>query len=79
MLTATAVARKRFTLTIFGMSVAVIPIDLIEINSIRHSPYYVFVVLCIVVIVVSLIKIAAWNANIECFRECFAVGYRAPA
>jgi hypothetical protein len=22
--------------------------------------------------------IAAWNENIECFREYFAVGYRAP-
>ena len=41
-------------------------------------PYYVFVALCIVVIVVSLIKIEASNENIECFRECFAVGYRAP-
>ena len=41
-------------------------------------PYYVFVALCIVVIVVSLIKIAASNENIECFREYFAVGYRAP-
>ena len=40
--------------------------------------YYVFVALCIVVIVVSLIKIAASNENIECFREYFAVGYRAP-
>ena len=30
------------------------------------------------VIVVSLIKIAASNENIECFREYFAVGYRAP-
>jgi hypothetical protein len=40
-----------------------IPID--------DSPYYVFVALCacIVVIVVSLIKIAASNENIECFRE----------
>ena len=45
---------------------------------IRDSPYYVFVALCIVVIVVSLIKIAASNENIECFREYFAVGYRAP-
>jgi hypothetical protein len=27
---------------------------------------------------VSLIKIAASNENIECFREYFAVGYRAP-
>ena len=42
------------------------------------SPYYVFVALCIVVIVVSLIKIAASNENIEYFREYFAVGYRAP-
>jgi hypothetical protein len=41
-------------------------------------PYYVFVALCIVVIVLSLIKIAASNENIECFREYFAVGYRAP-
>ena len=47
-------------------------------NSIEDSPYYVFVALCIVVIVVSLIKIAASNKNIECFREYFAVGYRAP-
>ena len=55
-----------------------IPID--------DSPYYVFVALCIVVIVVSLIKIAIFmkilnvfaNENIECFREYFAVGYRAP-
>jgi hypothetical protein len=31
-----------------------------------------------VVRVVSLIKIAASNENIECFREYFAVGYRAP-
>jgi hypothetical protein len=45
---------------------------------IADSPYYVFVALCIVVIVVSLIKIAASNENIECFREYFAVGYRAP-
>jgi SNF family Na+-dependent transporter len=41
--------------------------------KIRDSPYYVFVALCIVVIVVSLIKIAASNGNIECFREYFAV------
>ena len=46
--------------------------------SIDDSPYYVFVALCIVVIVVSLIKIAASNENIEYFREYFAVGYRAP-
>jgi hypothetical protein len=46
--------------------------------AIDLSPYYVFVALCIVVIVVSLIKIAASNENIECFREYFAVGYRAP-
>jgi hypothetical protein len=46
--------------------------------AIDDSPYYVFVALCIVVIVVSLIKIAASNENIECFREYFAVGYRAP-
>jgi hypothetical protein len=46
--------------------------------GIDDSPYYVFVALCIVVIVVSLIKIAASNENIECFREYFAVGYRAP-
>jgi hypothetical protein len=26
----------------------------------------------------ALIKIAASNENIECFREHFAVGYRAP-
>ena len=45
---------------------------------IRDSPYYVFVALCIVVMVVSLIKIAASNENIECFCEYFAVGYRAP-
>ena len=45
---------------------------------IDHFPYYVFVALCIVVIVVSLIKIAASNENIECFRQYFAVGYRAP-
>ena len=44
----------------------------------HDSPYYVFVALCIVVIVVSLIKIAALNENIECFREYFAVGYQAP-
>jgi hypothetical protein len=49
-----------------------------EIVSILDSPYYVFVALCIVVIVVSLIKIAASNENIECFREYFAVGCRAP-
>jgi hypothetical protein len=30
----------------------------------RDSPYYVFVALCLVVIVVSLIKIAASNENI---------------
>jgi hypothetical protein len=47
--------------------------------KIIDSPYYVFVARCIVVIVVSLIKIAASNENIECFREYFAVGYRAPA
>jgi hypothetical protein len=47
-------------------------------RRILDSPYYVFVALCIVVIVVSLIKIAASNENIECFREYFAVGYRAP-
>ena len=47
-------------------------------DSIDDSPYYVFVALCIVVIVVSLIKIASSNKNIECFREYFAVGYRAP-
>jgi hypothetical protein len=46
--------------------------------TIDDSPYYVFVALCIVVIVVSLIKIAASNKNIECFREYVAVGYRAP-
>jgi hypothetical protein len=47
--------------------------------TIRDSPYYVFVALCIVVIVVvSLIRIAASNENIEYFREYFAVGYRAP-
>ena len=43
-----------------------------------RNPYYAFVALCIVVIVVSLIKIAASNENIECFREYFAVGYRVP-
>jgi hypothetical protein len=37
--------------------------------TIDDSPYYVFVALCIVVIVVSLIKIVASNENIECFRE----------
>jgi hypothetical protein len=47
-------------------------------HKILDSPYYVFVARCIVVIVVSLIKIAASNENIECFREYFAVGYRAP-
>ena len=47
-------------------------------TTILDSPYYVFVALCIVVVVVSLIKIAASNENIECFREYFAVGYRAP-
>jgi hypothetical protein len=47
-------------------------------NAILDSPHYVFVALCIVVIVVSLIKIAASNENIECFREYFAVGYHAP-
>jgi hypothetical protein len=47
-------------------------------DLIDDSPYYVFVALCIVVLVVSLIKIAASNGNIECFREYFAVGYRAP-
>ena len=48
------------------------------LKAILDSPYYVFVALCIVVIVVSLIKIVASNENIECFREYFAVGYRAP-
>jgi hypothetical protein len=43
----------------------------------NDSPYFVLVALCIVVIVVSLIKIAASNENIEC-REYFAVGCRAP-
>jgi hypothetical protein len=47
-------------------------------DGIRDSPYYVFVALCIVVIVVSLIKIAASNENIECFREYCVVGNRAP-
>jgi hypothetical protein len=47
-------------------------------EGIDDSPYYVFVALCIVVIVVSLINIVASNENIECFREYFAVGYRAP-
>jgi hypothetical protein len=46
--------------------------------AIDDSPYYVFIALCIVVIVVSLIKIAASNENTECFREYFAVGYRVP-
>jgi hypothetical protein len=46
--------------------------------AILDSPFYVFGALCIVVIVLSLIKIAASNENIECFREYFAVGYRAP-
>jgi hypothetical protein len=45
--------------------------------AILDSSYYVFVALCIVVIGVSLIKIAASYENIECFRENFAVGYRA--
>jgi hypothetical protein len=55
-------------------------IDALSNNLIVNSrfPYYVFVALCIVVIVVSLIKIVASNENIECFREYFAVGYRAP-
>jgi ABC-type multidrug transport system permease subunit len=35
---------------------------------INDCPYYVFVALCIVVIVVSLIKIASSNENIESFR-----------
>ena len=52
--------------------------DYFIFTTIDLSPYYVFVALCIVVIVVSLIKIAASNENIECFREYFAVGYRAP-
>ena len=47
-------------------------------SKIDDSPYYVSVALCIVVIVVSLIKIAASNENIEFFRKYFAVGYRAP-
>jgi hypothetical protein len=38
-----------------------------------YRPYYVFVAPCI-----SLIKLAASNENIECFREYFAVGFRAP-
>jgi uncharacterized membrane protein len=57
-------------------------INPLSASRIDDSPYYVFVALCIVVIVVSqmvlLIKIAASNENIECFREYFAVGYRAP-
>ena len=52
--------------------------ELYRPTVIRDSPYYVFVALCIVVIVVSLIKIAALNENIEFFREYFAVAYRAP-
>jgi hypothetical protein len=47
--------------------------NLAETCSIRDSPYYVFVALCIVAIVVSLLKIAASNENIECFHEYFAV------
>ena len=47
-------------------------------TGLYDSPYYVSVALCIVVIVVSLIKIAASNENIECFHEYFVVGYRAP-
>jgi hypothetical protein len=54
------------------------PQERIEMKIIDDFPYYVFVALCIVVIVVSLIKIAASNENIKCFREYFAVGYRAP-
>jgi hypothetical protein len=54
------------------------PRDVIWNPRIDDSPYYVFVALCIVVIVVSLIKIAASNENIECFRKYFAVVYRAP-
>jgi hypothetical protein len=53
-------------------------LSLLIVFSNDDSPYYVFVALCIVVIVVSLIKIAASNENIECFREYFAVGYRTP-
>jgi hypothetical protein len=63
--------RKGLELTSIAPSISVI-------LAIRDSPYYVFVALCIVVIVVSLIKKAASNENIECFREYFAVGYRAP-
>ena len=47
-------------------------------HVIEYFPYYVFVALCIVVIMVTLIKIAASNENIECFREYFAVGCRSP-
>ena len=50
----------------------------IEEMLIDDSPYYVYVALCIVVIVVSLIKRAASNEKIKCFREYFAVGYREP-
>jgi hypothetical protein len=44
-----------------------------NIAMVFYQPYYVFVAPCI-----SLIKIAASNENIECFREYFAVGYRPP-
>ena len=33
---------------------------------------------CLTLIIIIIIKIAASNGNIECFREYFAVGYRAP-
>ena len=45
------------------------PAHLSNSTVIDDSPYYVFVALCIVVIVVSLIKIAASNENIECFAN----------
>jgi hypothetical protein len=53
-----------------GFSLKVMPDSFSDVfRSILDSPYYVFVALCIVIIVVSLIKIAASNENI---------GYRAP-
>jgi hypothetical protein len=42
-----------------------------------EKPFWECVTLIIIIIII-IIKIAASNGNIECFREYFAVGYRAP-
>jgi hypothetical protein len=71
--------RAKPTFSFAGIVYHISKSDTAKEKSLRNTrfPYYVFVALCIVVIVVSLIKIAASNENIECFREYFAVGYRA--